>query len=140
MKKFLLGMMCVLLIGCSAKDEPANVGNIDWFKDFDAAKQMASSQNKPILIDFYTDWCGWCKRLDKDTYANGEVEEALKQFVCVKINAEKQKDLTQKFKVRGFPSTVFLEPNGEFIEVVPGYMPPENFLEMLDRILQKIEA
>ncbi len=136
MKKIILIIFLFLFVGCSQVKSDVQSGGIGWIRDMAQAKEAAIAQNKPILIDFYTEWCGWCKRLDKDTYANAKVIEAAKNFICVKIDAEKEKQLTASYNVRGFPSTVFLKSDGSLIEVVPGYLPPKDFFALLDRILK----
>jgi thioredoxin-related protein len=131
----LIGLMFVL--GCAQHQEAAVANTIDWIKDISVAQELAKKENKPILIDFYTEWCGWCKRMEKDTYSNAKVQDSLKQFVCVKIDAEQNRDLAKKYKINGFPSTAFLKSNGELIDVIPGYLPPQDFLKLLDEILSK---
>ena len=138
MKKFAWLLGLILLIGCTVNnDQPAVETNINWMHDIVLAKEAAKSEDKPILIDFYTEWCGWCKRLDKDTYSNTEVQKKLSDFICVKIDAEQNIDLAKEYKINGFPSTAFLESDGKLIEVIPGYMPPDDFLKILDQMLQK---
>lgn len=135
MKKiaFLIGLLFIL--GCAQQQQPIAVSKINWIKDIEIARELAINENKPILIDFYTEWCGWCKRMDQDTYANDKVQESLEQFVCVKIDAEQNRDLAKTYKINGFPSTVFLKANGQLIEVIPGYLPPSDFLKLLDKML-----
>ena len=134
MKKYLLLVLAVFVFGCT-QGQSAGGGQIDWYADFEQAKIDAQEQDKLMLVDFYTDWCGWCKRLDKDTYANMEVAELAKEFICVKINADQQPQLTKEYKVQGFPSTVYLRPDGTLIEVIPGYMPPGKFMKVMDSML-----
>ncbi|MFH2137771.1 MAG: thioredoxin family protein [Candidatus Omnitrophota bacterium] len=134
MKKYLLLVLAVFILGCT-HNQSIGGGNIDWYSDLEQAKIDAQDQEMLLLIDFYTDWCGWCKRLDKDTYANKEVAELAKNFVCVKINADKFPQLTKEYNVQGFPSTVYLRPDGTRIEVIPGYMPPAKFMQVMNKML-----
>ncbi len=107
---------------------------IAWSKDFAAAQSEAEKSGKLIMVDFYTDWCGWCKRLDKDTYSNEKVVEFSKKIVSVKVNAEKEGvELAKKYEVRGFPTILFLTAGGEQIGRMGGYNPPEPFLEIAER-------
>ena len=104
----------------------------------------ASSTRRPILVDVYTDWCGWCKRMDQDVYAREDVREYLnRHFIVVKLNAESAealrygdrtltaRALAQQLRVSGYPTTVFLRPGREHIANVPGYVPADRFLRML---------
>lgn len=124
-------IVAMIFLGCSK----VQAEGMNWYKDFNQAKEMAKAENKPMLLDFYTDWCGWCKRLDKDTYGNEEVIKLSQQFVCVKVNAEENQQLAKTYNVRGFPTTVFLNPEGSLIAAVPGYMPPADFLSQMKSVL-----
>ncbi|MCP4650535.1 MAG: thioredoxin family protein [PVC group bacterium] len=135
MKKILWVMLVFFMVGCGVAQTSGESGTIAWYHDMEQAKADASAENKTMLVDFYTEWCGWCKKLDKDTYSNKEVAEFAKNFICVKIDADKYPQLTKDYKVRGFPSTVFLNSDGTLIEVVPGYMPPDKFLKLMERML-----
>ena len=140
MKKlvFITALLCIA--GCSImqESEPAEE-LINWSYDFEQAKTEALNQQKPLLIDFYTDWCSWCKKMDKDIYGNKNVADFSENFVCVKIDAEKNSQLTKEFNVRGFPTTVFLNSEATVKEVVPGYLPADRFLELMKVIVNSNE-
>lgn len=142
----------------SSKDkksaEKSQAGELVWYR-YDQGLQVAKSEKKPILVDFYTDWCGWCKKMDRDTYGNQEVIKLLKeQFVIVKVNAESKNSLeikdtngnkkteaqiAREFKVSAFPITWFLRPTGEQITYVPGFYPADNFLPVLTTVSDYIK-
>ena len=118
-----------------------------WF-EFEKGIQLAGEQDKHIVIDFFTDWCKWCKVMDKETFSVPEVESYLfENFVPIRINAESTTDkvtfqgktfsyreLTSAFKVSGFPSIAFLTPESELITVIPGYIKKDMFLNILKYI------
>lgn len=118
---------------------------------FDKGLDHAKQSNKPVLIDFYTDWCHWCKVMDEKTFQNKDVEKRLTaEFVTIRINAEDQNstvqfqgksythpELTQYFGVRGFPTLAFLNSESEIITLIPGYVPAETFVHVLDYIRLK---
>ena len=116
---------------------------IEWLT-FDKAIAKAEKENKHIVIDFYTDWCHWCKVMDEQTYKNSAViKMGKKSFVFAKINAESNEKLTyrgQQYSYRqfaaalgvtGYPATVFFNGKGEFITKVSGFVKPEQFLPIL---------
>ena len=100
-----------------------------WAESYEAAQAKAKEENKVVMVDFYTDWCTWCKRLDEETFSNEQVIEAARNLVVVKVNAEEEGvELAEKFNVTGYPTVIFASPDGEKIGTVVGYMPPEDFL------------
>lgn len=111
---------------------------INWKYDLASALKSAKSQNKPIMIDFYTEWCGWCKKLDSDTYSNSKVSAAAERFICVKIDAEKEPAIANKYGVAGFPTIIFLNSNGNVISKIPGYLPPDRFLANMNKVLSAL--
>jgi len=105
-------------------------------------------QKRPVLIDLYTDWCGWCKVMDKKTYANGNVSKYLKEkFYAVKIDAESRQAIewngksfpyNQQYRTNEFalyltngqlsyPTTVILPADGSAPQAIPGYLEPKDF-------------
>jgi len=94
----------------------------------------AKSENKILMIDFFTDWCKWCVELDKKVYTDKDVAEFanLKQ-VNWKIDAEKGEgpDLAKKYSVSGYPTIVFVDGNGDEIDRIVGYMPAKDFLKRI---------
>jgi len=111
---------------------------IDWKYNLQDALKSAKAQHKPIMIDFYTDWCGWCKKLDSDTYSDPKVNAAAKKFICVKIDAEKEPNLASKYGVSGYPTIIFLDSNGTVLSKIPGYLPPDKFLANMNKILSMV--
>src|SRR5512137_2126003 len=67
---------------------PAAAAAPAWL-GWDAGLREAARLQRPVLVDVYTDWCGWCKRMDRDVYARADVQAYLaRRFVTVKLNAE----------------------------------------------------
>lgn len=88
------------------------------------ARALAKEQNKYILVDAYTDWCYWCKVQDKETFSRDDVGEMVNaNFVSVKINFEQGIgiDLAMKYRVQGYPTLLFFNPEGRLVGRVVGY-------------------
>ncbi len=124
-------VVCTMLCGATS---PAYA--ISWIDDMDEGLKEAASRNAPIMVDFYTDWCGWCKKLDADTYSDKTINALSDKFVCVKINADKNRELTRQFKVTGYPTIVFLKANGDVAEVRPGYVKADQLKALMEKALQ----
>ena len=119
----------------SAAGADAAAGGIPWEHDLDAALRRAGAEKKMVMVDFYTDWCGWCRQLDRTTLADVKVRSALSGVVPVKLDAERGgHDAAARFAVDGYPTLVFLNASGAEIGRIPGYLEAGPFLEELGDI------
>lgn len=116
---------------------------INWL-DLEEAQKLAKSEQRKVLVDVYTNWCGWCKRMDKTTFLDPQVVQyANENYYAIKLDAEAKgkimfqgeettaAQLARKFKVPGYPSYVFLDENFNHQKTVPGYKKSEEFLRIL---------
>jgi thioredoxin-related protein len=103
---------------------------------YEKALAKAGAEEKIVMIDFFTTWCGPCKKLDKTTWKDEKVQAWLEsKTVALKIDAEKERDLAKQFKVRAYPTMVFIKPDGSLIASMIGYKDPAAFLSIAgDRI------
>ena len=135
MKRFTVTALAILTTTCAFAAE------LQWQNDYDKALAAAKAAKKVLMVDLYTDWCGWCKKLDKDVYANADVKAKLtKDFVTLKINPEKSKkgmELARSFGTTGYPHIVFLDAEGKKISEVLGYMPADKFGQKLATLTEK---
>lgn len=119
MKTFLSLLMTVALTAM------ASAAKEGWLDDLEKAKAQAKAENKKILLDFTgSDWCGWCKRLDKEVFSQKEWKEyAAKHLVLVEVDfprgfqlpeaTKKQNEaLAKKFGIRGYPTIVITSASG----------------------------
>jgi thiol-disulfide isomerase/thioredoxin len=102
------------------------------FRDLslDRARQAATDGGKRfILIDFYTVWCGPCKKLDETTWKDQDVRDWLaKESVCLKVDAEKDVPLADKYRINVYPTVLLLRPDGTEIDRLVGYRDARTFL------------
>ena len=126
-----LTMAAVLGVG-GCRQQAASV----WFKgDLDAAVAAARQRDTLVMVEFYTDWCNWCRRLDTDTFRRVEVRRELEKLVAVRTDAEKDgAQLAARFDVDSFPTMVFLDPDGNEVDRILGYLPPDKFLHRVQKI------
>lgn len=111
---------------------------ISWEHDLTAALEKAKAEGKPVMADFYTDWCGWCKKLDKDVYEDAGVNQLAEKFICVKVNCEVDKGAFSKYGLRGYPTIIFFDAAGNIKETVVGYRPVQAFAEIMNKVLKEL--
>ncbi|MCS6795425.1 MAG: thioredoxin domain-containing protein [Raineya sp.] len=100
----------------------------------------AQRQNKIIMVDFYTTWCGPCKLMTKTTFANPRVGDfAETHFVAFKVDCEKGEgiQLAQKYEVFSYPTIAFFDKNGNLLGKEIGYKNVEDFLEIMENYRKK---
>lgn len=160
MNKFIFSLCCIAGVAVLVAFYPKeNIGNsietnaIQW-QSLEEAEKAAKKSNKLIFIDVYTDWCGPCKMLDRNTFNDPEVIKYVNEnYHPVKFNAEGPDDVvfcgtkysnpgytpnrpgrnsthqfTSHLKVRGYPTMYLLDANGVVVRNIVGYRSPEELL------------
>jgi thiol:disulfide interchange protein DsbD len=140
-KKFraFIGLLLILSGGWLVNEalRPASP-TIDWVDYRAQSIESLQRENKPVLIDFYADWCAHCKELERTTFRDERVVDKSAGFVMVKVNCTspggKCSALTQRFKVSGLPTMVFLGPRGEEFHGlrVVGFLGPAELLKRME--------
>ncbi|MBP7316554.1 MAG: thioredoxin family protein [Chitinophagaceae bacterium] len=157
-------------LGCTPSDQPVTSEEVmnnpekytsqevnievkpgEWLTDWDQAIAVAKKQNLPILVDFTgSDWCGWCKKLDKEVFSQDEfINYARKNLVLLKLDfphnipqSEEMKAANRKkmneFNIEGFPTIVLVNAEGKEIART-GYRPggAESYINHLQDLLTK---
>ena len=108
---------------------------IAWTEDYEAAVQRAATTNSIVLLHFYGDYCPPCKLLDKKTFHDPALVSKMNEhLVPVKINADKRRDLAQKFQVTRWPTDIYLFPNGDEIYRGVSNADPAVYCKTIERI------
>ena len=142
---FLTLALAFTLVGTAQAQE-----QIQWMK-FEEAIAANAKNPKMILVDVYTDWCGWCKKMDKDTFTDPRVVAHFqKNFYAVKLNAEDtnrkfpfmgktftEAEMAASMRVNSYPNFVIIEPGLQNIAQFPGYREPAAFLAGITDLIEK---
>jgi thiol:disulfide interchange protein len=88
---------------------------INWL-NYNQGMSKAENENKPVIIDFYADWCGPCKSMDAELYPDSRVVEKAKNFVMIKVNGDYNRDLMNQYQVSSYPTIVFIDHSGNEVD------------------------
>lgn len=153
MKKIVIPFLFLSIFTISAQEK------VNWLS-FEKAIELNKTTPKPILIAIYADWCGWCKRMDRETYTDQQIVKYINEnYHAVKFNGEGKKPITYKnytfkFGMQGnlkyhelgalfmngqlaYPTTVFLNKDEKLLDRIQGYLNPKKMEMALAYYIKK---
>jgi thiol:disulfide interchange protein len=135
--------------GCSGPEPPVESASetisthrsvtVRWEDNFEDALERATAENKAVLVNFYAEWCVWCKRMESTTLRDANVAAMLSNSVVpVSLDVEGDgEELSTEFGVEALPTVLVLDGEGRELGRIPGYLPPAGFLEAVEGFLQQ---
>jgi thiol:disulfide interchange protein DsbD len=134
------GALAVLLGAWLALSTPT--ASVQWAPFTAARLAQAEHEGRPVVLDFYADWCIPCHELDRSTFTHPKVRQALSRFVALKVDLTTDKvadvqALRTRFGVNGVPTVLFLTPEGDEVPDtrVVGFLSPSDFAARAERAL-----
>lgn len=151
-------LILLVMASCGGNSNvPATInaeGNLNWLT-IESLEQIPAADRKMVLVDVYTDWCGWCKKMDKTTFEDETVKQYLKDnFHVVKFNAEQKEAINFKGKTYnfvkngkrgsnqlaaemlngrlGYPTIVYLDKDLNVMKASPGFKKPDQLISELE--------
>ena len=146
-----------IFISCSRSSEQENAKEVTaagekatvvWHA-FNEGLKLAKEKRRPVVMDFYADWCGWCRKMEAEVFTDQEVAVKLNNdYICIRLHTDRNYGETLKYKnhvltkqefaamlgVVGLPTVVFLDREGGLITKIPGYINKSMFLPLLSYI------
>ena len=139
-------MAVLAALGCNDAVKPATTKEspsvhretkLDWAKSWDSAVKRAREEDKAILVDFYADWCIWCKKLDGTTLSDRAVAAFLSEkTIPLRLDVDHEgRELSNRYRVNGLPTVLVLNADGSERGRIGGYLPPEPFLARMQALV-----
>jgi hypothetical protein len=118
---------------------PVHAEGIVWRSDYNVARREAHDKNLPLVIDFSTKDCHWCRQLEATTFRDPAVVKLLSQhFVALRLDGEKDAALAQSLGISGYPTLVFADPDGKVLGKQEGYVKAAEFTQIAQRALASV--
>lgn len=111
-----------------------------WMTSVEQIDGSVKVEKKPVMIDFWAEWCAQCKELDKYTYTDQEIIDLSKSFNNIKIDLTQENSaITDRFDIKGLPVVIFMDSQGNELRDlrVTGFLEPEEFKKKLESALEK---
>ncbi len=97
------------------------------------AKKVALGSNKLILVDFYAEWCGPCKRMDRESWNKDDIKAVSSNYVFVKVDIDQYRNIAQNYGIKSIPYVFILDPNGEILHKNLGYLDKNELMILLKK-------
>ena len=121
-----LGLLCLCLPLTAQIPQPGSEGRakLPWLTSYPEALKRAERDKKPVLLDITTDWSSWSKKMERETFADKEVQKELGDYVLVRLNAEEEAnaDVVKEFGADSYPTFLVLNAKGEVVGQSEGFM------------------
>jgi len=132
----LLVLLLTAALGAFGLAHGQGATDVQWRRDYNAARKEAEAKGLPIFLDFYTDHCVYCDKMDNTTYRDAKVLAMLNgRFIPLKIDGDRDKKLADILGISSYPTMLLAGADGKIIDTMIGYMEVPQFLEKLQRAL-----
>lgn len=132
-------MISIGIIGIFARSD-VDENSIKWIKDYDEGMKLAIESKKPVIIDFYANWCAACKEIKNKTLVDKRIQRESERFVMIMIDAtepdEKISELEKRYRISGLPAIIFLDSNQNEVNRlrVTGFISADEFLRRMKEV------
>ena len=115
--------------------QSASAQDRKWFDSPDEAANVAARSGKMIVVSVGADWCHYCKKMDRETWTDGKVQQAIKQnYVPLKLTDERHHELLAVMQIKAFPTTLVFTSDRKFLTKMEGYVDAEKMALLLEKI------
>jgi thioredoxin-like negative regulator of GroEL len=133
-QKYFRTVLFVILMTTPWLLVPARAGEVRWYSNIEEAISAAKETNKPMLLDFWADWCAACKVMEKDVYSDSRFAEAAGRFLTVRIDFDKKTAIARKYNVIALPTLVFTDSYGSELVRYRGFIDAKPLSELMQSL------
>lgn len=134
MKRFIILLLVCFFMNIGAIGSISAQNSIKW-QPYTSGMDLAKSDNKAVFLHFYTNWCVYCAKMEKESFQDGSIVEYLNEnFISIRIDLDKEQNIAQKYSVFGVPITYFISSSGDNLGSVPGYISKDRLMDILKKV------
>ncbi|MEM7315470.1 MAG: thioredoxin family protein [Planctomycetota bacterium] len=131
-QKFISNTFITAFIAIAVSVASTDAANVSWRTSVERAANESASSGKPMLIKFSTEWCGYCKKMSRETFSNRKVATHIAScFVPVAVDGDQNRALVQRLGIRSYPTTIVVSPKMEILTQIKGFRSARELSEEL---------
>ena len=112
----------------------ASSNEIKWYS-YEEGMALGKKLGKKVFIEFYADWCGFCRMMEGSTFKDANVIAILnRDFIPVRVHSDREQDIASKYDIQALPNIAFVSEDGVRLGTVPGYIPSDKLIEILEEV------
>jgi thiol-disulfide isomerase/thioredoxin len=144
MKRQFFPASALVLCGLAAVVSPAAVRAVSvWQNDTESAFAEARKSGKPVLVDLFADWCGWCKTMEREVFTQPRFQTYAERFVLLRVDVEdgaSGSEFQRRFRAESLPTLLLLDPKQSLLGKIEGYLETDRLIARLDGELRAYDA
>lgn len=131
-----LRWLLIAILTAASAASSIHADQVKWSSDIEGSLKTANESGKLVLMKFTADWCGYCKKMDREVFTQPNLAGLVNtQFVPVLVDADQHKALVEHLKIEGLPSLLVVSPEMVILDRYTGYLTEEKLLPKLQQIL-----
>lgn len=131
---FTIFLLVVFILNATPIESISSQNLIEW-KSYTIGMDAAKNNNKMIFLHFYAKWCGYCEKMEKESFQDDSISEYLNDnFISIRVDIDEEQNIAEIYNVFALPTTYFFTSSGEKLGPVPGYISKDRLLTMLKKV------
>ncbi len=123
--------LIILMIGVYFYATRSVPAAFEWVSEFEQGQFIAEQTERPMMVVFHADWCGACRRMEREVYSRQDVGEAVAGWVPVKVDVDAHPEVADQFNVDPLPTVLLLTEEGEVLARREGYLNADQLIALL---------
>lgn len=108
---------------------------VRWTESVPTALKQSRETGRPLIVYFTADYCGYCRKMERETWSDSGVARRIQnEFVALKLDAEQNEELVARLGVKGLPTTIIFDADGQRVQTISGYSRPAAVIASLDSV------
>ncbi|HSR70696.1 MAG TPA: thioredoxin family protein [Acidobacteriota bacterium] len=128
-----IALLCLfLLCALFPPSLVAGSGEVEWVRHYGTGLEQAKELGRPVIIEFWADWCPPCRQMEREVWPDDKVVELSKKFVLISVDTDRDNGTARRFQVNVLPTIVFADPWGNAINRHEGYLHANSLISMME--------